>query len=228
MNLAAFVFSFVLVNLQTGARETVHPELSKQRTAPYSTYKIPHALIGLETGLLTGADHPMKWDGVQRMRDTWNQDQTLRSAMEYSTLWYFQRLATQLGRSREREWLARIRYGNARVDGDVTLFWLGGSLAISVDEQAELMRRLFTDALPFAKANLAIVRDILPATRGPHGVFRGKTGSDGRSICWFVGHVTHDGAQYVFATRVQEAGIERFTARTLTEKLLRERGLWIE
>jgi beta-lactamase class D len=224
----ALVFTFVLVSLSTGAREVVHPELAKERVSPFSTYKIPHALIGLETGLLTGPEHPMKWDGATRTRAEWNRDQTLRSAMEFSTVWYFQRLATQLGIDRERQWLAKLAYGNALVDGDVTLFWLGRSLRISADEQVDFLRRLWTNALPFSPRTMQIVRDVLPVQRGPHGEVRGKTGSDGNRVFWFVGNVAHDGRQWVFATRIDEPGGDRFKARALTERLLRERGLWIE
>src|SRR5262249_13333091 len=128
---------------------------------------------------------------------------------------------------RERAWLTKIPYGNARVEGDVQYFWLEGSLLISAEEQAELMRRLWRDELPFSPRNQAIVRDILPAQRGAHGEIRGKTGADGRRR-WFVGHLVRDGKQWVFATRVEWPGAQRFAARDETEKLLRERGLWIE
>jgi beta-lactamase class D len=228
MNVAALVFTFVLVNLQTGAREVVNPTMAQERVSPWSTYKIPHALIGLETGLLSGAEHAMKWDGVKRARPEWNRDQTLRSAVELSAVWYFQRLAAELGIDRERQWVAKIPYGNARVDGDVTMFWLGGSLRISALEEADFVRRLWSDALPFSKRSMAIARDILPSQKGAHGEVRAKTGSDGARRAWLVGHVEHDGAGWVFATRVDEPGANRDTVRALTEKLLRERHLWIE
>jgi beta-lactamase class D len=228
MTLPAFVFTFVLVDLSTGARDVVHPELAHERASPYSTFKIPHALVGLETGLLRDADHPMKWDGVQRMRPEWNRDQTLRSAVEFSTVWYFQRLATELGRGRERQWLGKLGYGNARVDGDVTRFWLAGSLRISAEEQVDFLRRLWRDELPASKRAMAITRDLLPLRRGAHGELAAKTGSDGKRHAWYVGHLAHDGQEFVFATRLDQPGIDRQTAMSLTEQLLRARNLWIE
>ncbi|MDB4968576.1 MAG: class beta-lactamase [Myxococcales bacterium] len=224
----AFVLTFVLLNLQSGKREVINAEHAKVRTAPCSTFKIPHALIGLETGVLSGADHPMKWDGIQRDRAEWNRDQTLRSAIEFSTVWYFQALAQKLGRDREKEWLTKIPYGNADVSAPLDRFWFpSGSLRISVDEQVDFVKRLYLDTLPFARRNQAIVRDCLVRARGPHGVFSGKTGSGGQ-LGWFVGHVTHDGAAYVFATRLEEPGTDGPKAKARTEQLLRERGLWIE
>ena len=105
--------------------------------------------------------------------------------------------------------------------------WLGGSLRISAEEQADFLRRLWRDALPFSPRAMQIVRELLPARRGAHGEVRGKTGAGGDS-CWYVGHVTHDGAGWVFATRLDERGCDRFAAIGLTERMLRERGLWVE
>ena len=63
------------------------------RLSPASTYKIPHALIGLETGAITGTTIE-KWDGVRRPdQPKWNQDHTVFSSMQPSVLWFFQRMA---------------------------------------------------------------------------------------------------------------------------------------
>lgn len=38
MNLAAFVFAFVLINLSTGKREVVNAPEARARKSPYPTY----------------------------------------------------------------------------------------------------------------------------------------------------------------------------------------------
>ena len=49
---------------------------------PASTFKIPHALIALETGVVADVDKEViRWDGVPREIEEWNRDHTLRSAM---------------------------------------------------------------------------------------------------------------------------------------------------
>src|SRR5690349_6700260 len=60
------------------------------RLSPASTYKIPHALIGLETGVITETTVE-KWDGARHPdQPKWNQDHTVLSAMRPSVLWFFQ------------------------------------------------------------------------------------------------------------------------------------------
>ena len=78
------------------------------RLSPASTYKIPHALIGLETGVIT-EDTIEKWDGVRRpAQPKWNQDHTVLSAMRPSVLWFFQAMAPRIGVARAHEWLQRF------------------------------------------------------------------------------------------------------------------------
>src|SRR4051812_32042056 len=89
--------TFVLEDPVRGVTTRFHPELAAERVSPCSTFKVPHALIGLETGVLSGPEHPMKWDGTQRRLDAWNQDQTLRTAIRDSVVWYFQKVAEGVG-----------------------------------------------------------------------------------------------------------------------------------
>jgi hypothetical protein len=110
-----------------------------RRLPPASTFKIPHALIALETGARSGPDDLEQWDGTDRGLAVWNRDQTLGSAIQHSVVWYFQRTATRVGRDQMTKYLARIHYGNAIVGADITRFWLDGSLQITADEQADFM-----------------------------------------------------------------------------------------
>ena len=69
----------------------------------------------------------IRWDGVKRDFDGWNQDQTLRSSMRHSTVWVYQQFAREIGEVREKEYLTRIQYGNADPSGGVDRFWLDGA-----------------------------------------------------------------------------------------------------
>ena len=44
----------------------------------------------------------IRWDGVKRDFDGWNQDQTLRSSMRHSTVWVYQQFAREIGEVREK------------------------------------------------------------------------------------------------------------------------------
>src|SRR6266511_2623748 len=105
-----------------------------RRTLPASTFKVPHALIGLQTQVITG-NTVMKWDGEQKDFPTWEHDHSLDSAIKWSALWFFQRMAASIGAERELEHLRAFRYGSASFQHDVTRFWLNGDLMISPLEQ---------------------------------------------------------------------------------------------
>ena len=192
------------------------------RVAPQSTFKIPHALAGLDAGVLTGADATYKYDGTPQPFASWRRDHTLASALRNSVVWYFQRLASQLGPARERDYLRRFEYGNADSSSGLTTFWLGGSLEISPDEQLRFLRRLYADELPISNAAMTTVKRLLVQPRGkvtnaagehafaapwPAGaVVSAKTGSgnnrDGHEVRWIVGHVARGARSWIFVSSV--------------------------
>ena len=110
--------------------ETVVGGDCSHRTLPASTFKVPHALIALQTNVVTPTT-VIKWDGVKRDYPVWNSDQTLESAIRMSAVWVFQQFATAIGRDRELESLRAFRYGSAKFEHEVTNFWLNGDLQIS-------------------------------------------------------------------------------------------------
>ncbi len=60
---------------------------------PASTYKILNSLIALESKVIKDENEIIKWDGIKRFYDMWNQDQNLRSALKISCVWFYQELA---------------------------------------------------------------------------------------------------------------------------------------
>ncbi len=130
----------------------------RMRVSPQSTFKIPHALAALDAGVVTGPDSQFAYDGSPQPFDAWRRDHTLQSAMRFSVVWWFQRVAEKLGAGREREYLRRLGYGNADSSSGLTTFWLGGSLVISPDEQMQFLLRLFANDLPVSQNAMSIVR----------------------------------------------------------------------
>src|SRR5581483_3211643 len=126
-----------------------------------STFKIPHAIAALDSGVVKDADEVIRYDGSPQPNEAWRRDHTLASAMRYSVVWFFQEIARRLGMDREDFYLRRLRYGNADPSSGLTTFWLGGSLRISPIEQMTFLRRLYYDELPLAERPLEIVRRIL-------------------------------------------------------------------
>jgi len=57
---------------------------------PASTFKIVNALIGLQTGKISGDSMVIKWDGVVRSQPEWNRDLSMYEAFRVSSVPYFQ------------------------------------------------------------------------------------------------------------------------------------------
>jgi beta-lactamase class D len=213
--LAGLDATFVLVEPDTGRRVVVDPQRAARRFSPCSTFKIPHALIGLELGLLQDAGTTFRFDPAVVTRDptqsdarwqTLARDHTLRSAVRDSVVWYFQVLARQIGETREREWLARLDYGNQDISGGLERFWLGTSLTISADEQVRFLERLWRGELASAQTT-AILKDVLELERTAAHVLAAKTGAGtspaGRKLGWWVGWVERGERVAFFALNLE-------------------------
>jgi beta-lactamase class D len=207
------------------------------RVTPASTFKIPHALAAIDSSVLSGPGASLPYDGSDSPWETWKRDHTLASAMRYSVVWYFQRVAAMLGADREREYLARLDYGNRDASSGLLTFWLDGSLRISPDEQERFLVRLFEDALPVSKDAMRTVREILVQPPGavvnasgehafdapwPDGtVVSAKTGS-ADDVRWLVGHVARQRQSWVFVSCVTGAFLDPLAAVDLAARSLRE------
>jgi len=91
---------FVLYDAQADSCLRYNPKGCAERFTPCSTFKIANSLIALHTGVATGPEFFLKWDGVMRPIARWNQDHTLRSAMSNSVVWFYQEIARRIGLER--------------------------------------------------------------------------------------------------------------------------------
>ncbi len=167
-----------------------------ERFLPASTFKIPHALIGLETGAVADEHEVFRWDGKPKRFDAWERDHTLPTAMRDSAVWVFQAIARRVGKPAMGEWLDRLDYGNRDMTGGIDLFWLQGGLRISAREQVEFLRKLGEGRLPVTARSRRIVREAMLAERCGDTVIRGKTGTAmvaKEGIAWWVGWVERGG-----------------------------------
>jgi beta-lactamase class D len=187
----------------------------RERFSPFSTFKIPNSLIGLETGVIPDAEFRIKWDAKKYPAhdqdtlpfNTWWQDQTLRTAIKRSVVWYYRELATAVGKPRMKQYVRRLRYGNGDVSGPINNFWLNDSLKISADEQVEFLKRLYKEELPVSPRSMKIVKEIITLEETPDYRLSGKTGGgplgENRFLGWFVGYVETKDDTYFFATQIE-------------------------
>ncbi|HWS90623.1 MAG TPA: penicillin-binding transpeptidase domain-containing protein [Pyrinomonadaceae bacterium] len=207
--------AFVLYDLKRGAYVRYNEARCRERFSPYSTFKIPNSLIGLDAGVITDAEFRIEWDEKKYPafnRDTlpfsaWWQDQTLRTAFKRSVVWYYRELALKVGEKRMKEYVDKLDYGNEDASGPLNGFWLNSSLKISADEQVEFLKRLHKEDLPVAKRSIKILKEIMTLEETPGYRLSGKTGGgslgENRYLGWFVGYLETEENTYFFATEIE-------------------------
>jgi beta-lactamase class D len=223
---AGYEGCFVLWDVVADDYIRYNPDRCAERLSPCSTYKIPHSLIALETGVIPDQDYVIEWDGTQHPVESWNRDHTMASAVQNSVVWYFQAVATEIGAERMQEYLDKFGYGNRDISGGLTQFWLGSSLKISAEEQIDFLHRLDTGDLPVSARSMDIIREVLIQEETDAYVYRGKTGSctpEGEQpLGWFVGTVNRDGKTVIFAANIQGAEANGQRAKSIAEDILEQ------
>lgn len=210
--------STVLVDVETGA--TIHREgPAERRFTPCSTFKLPLAVMGFDSGILIDPHHP-RWDYRPEFQATMELQKKATDPTIWladSIVWYSQELTRKLGEARFRDYITAFRYGNEDVSGNpgkhdgLTQSWLMSSLAISPDEQVAFVRRFLGRKLGVSDhaydATLASLARY-PAAGG--WTLHGKTGSGfvrsangaidrSKPLGWFVGWGEKGGRRIAFA-----------------------------
>lgn len=179
------------------------PERAEVRYRPASTYKLLNALLFQETGVASGLDDGLTWDGIDRGLDDWNRDHTLATALEVSAVWVFEELSSRMDPAEVAELVVAADYGNAEVGDADGAYWLDGDLRISAIEQLAFLEELHLGRLPFDVQAQGELVAAMTSTDAGGATIRYKTGTALRGpnpVAWLVGIVepTSTGA-YVFA-----------------------------
>lgn len=228
--------AFVLYDRNKNEYFRHNPQRCAERFLPASTYKIPNALIGLETGVIPDSNYVIKWEGKPEPVKEWERDHDLKSAIEFSVVWYFQELARRVGREREQHWLDTLSYGNKTIGDKVDHFWLDNSLQISADEQVEFLKKLYDETLPFSKRSMKIVKNILSAEQIGKAVMKFKTGTGhivdpvrgtDHFIAWLVGYVETRDDVYIFAFNVDGKDFDEVSSlrNSIPKEIMKELGI---
>lgn len=191
-----------------------------RRAPPASTFKIPIALMGYDSGFLQDANAPVLpyRAGDPAWNPAWKSPSDPAKWMKESVVWYSQRVTHALGKDRFATYTRAFGYGNRDTRGDpgkengLDRAWLSSSLAISPDEQIAFLRKLLARELPVSPQAVEMTTALLDhGLRGDGWRVYGKTGSapprnaDGtlnhaRPWGWFVGWAVKGERRVVFAT----------------------------
>lgn len=227
--------TFVLLD-PSGAEPPVHdPSRAGTPLPPASTFKVPHAIIALETGVAEGPGLRISRDPDIAPREewwpaSWDGDHTLASAFRGSVVWYYQAVARRIGEERMNRWLVRLGYGDAAMSGELDRFWLDGSLRVSALDQARFMARLAAGELEISEGTDRIVRELMLLDEGSGYRLFGKTGWAGfgdpgaPQIGWLIGWLELPDSTFSFALNLElrspaDAGARMGIAREIFQGL---------
>jgi len=195
---------FLLQSLNDDKVYVYNEEKCQQGFLPASTFKIVSSIAALENGVVSGANHLMKWDSMPRQLPVWNQDHTLRSAFQTSCVPCFQELVAAVGVEDMQAIVQQVDYGRMDIQANnLTDFWLKGRSVITPYEQLDFLNRLANSKLPIKPSTYHHLSDIMTIVEDPNGItMKGKTGMaihEQTNIGWFVGIIERaDNERFIF------------------------------
>jgi beta-lactamase class D len=216
---------FMLRDISKDTSLVYNPDRAKEPFLPASTFKIANSLIALECKAVKGVNEVIAWDGKERVVPAWNADHTMRTAIRYSVVWYYQELARRIGETQMDKWVKKLKYGNQTIGPKIDDFWLVGDLRITPEQQIDFLERLIRNDLPVKQKNIDMVKEILVEENNERYTLRGKTGwaDFGTPVGWYVGWLDLGANSYIFVLNMDivEPG-EHIFRKEITREILNE------
>jgi beta-lactamase class D len=235
--------TFLAVDLVENNCWAINKAGLNQRHPPYSTFKIPHSLVALETGAVKSIDERIEWDQIKYPAqpfwpETWKKPHTLASAFKHSAVWYYKALVPRITPAEYKQWLATFHYGNQTFTAGSNEFWLNGELQISPAEQVEFIACLLKNRCGVKTNNFAAFEPTaLQDVRNGLSLYA-KTGAgpvdpqnfDGAFEGWYVGYVKSEDGKPVaaFALYMEAESFSQLKSyrKDFSLRLLTDLNLW--
>lgn len=182
-------------------------------------------MIALQVSSIASVNDTIKWDGNNKGYKSWNKDQTMRTALPVSCIWFYQELARRTGKKQMQNWITKSDYGNKRIENKIDRFWLDGNLKISAIKQVEFIERLIKNKLPIDENIQKTVKEIMITDSTKNYIVHSKTGWS-QKIGWNVGYIETKNDVWAFAMNIDMDNIRMAESRRLiTYDILREKGI---
>jgi beta-lactamase class D len=229
--------AFIIYDSKNDQYARYNPDRCQKAYPPCSTFKIANALIAVETGVANGPEFMIPFDSSKTPPQPWWAefgwvgDQTLRSAMKKSVVWYYQEIARRIGPDRMNHFLDVLNYGNRDISGGIDQFWLMSSLLISPDEQMEFLRRFYSREYKLSKRTYQTVKNILLFDEKAGYRIYAKTGGgtfpDGKGLGWFIGFVECPENVFFFVLNLEDISFTELRKKRIdmTLAILKELGV---
>lgn len=219
----------IIVMDATDGRVLVERGECRTRVTPASTFKVPLAVMGFDSGFLMDAHAPVlsyqegdpDWGG-----EAWRKPTDPTRWLKYSVVWYSQRVTHALGAARLTDYARRFGFGNADFSGDpgndngLDRAWIASSLHVSPYEQVAFLRRLVRHELPVSARAMAEAEKVVEVSPAGGGwQIHGKTGTayprDARGVAdeahgygWYVGWATNGTRRLAVARLDRDEGAD--------------------
>ncbi len=193
--------TFILKDISNGTVNIFNHKRADSLFVPASTFKILNSLIALQTSAISAINDTIKWDGKDKGWTAWNKDQTMKSAIQVSCIWFYQELAKRIGSEKMHNWIEKCNYGNKKMGVQLTNFWLEGDLKISAKQQVDFLEDLVNNELPFDQQIQEAVKQIMITDSTDQYIMHSKTGWVD-TIGWNVGFVEAENKIWVFAMNI--------------------------
>ncbi len=224
---AIFAQDIAFVTLTPKGTPTIHEGATRarRRLAPCSTFKIPNAAIGLESGVIPAPTHVLQYDEKKHKSqafwpEEWSRDQDLKSAFRVSAVWYFREIATRVGQEKMDSFLNRFQYGNKDTSGWKDPFWIGSTLRVSPVEQVEFLDRFFRNEFGLSPKTVAALEDFMRQVEKDGRVLHYKTGActdrDAGPEVWLVGFVQNGAQRTYFAMSAGSATFDNIFSKRVS------------
>ena len=233
---------FLISDIQSGK---VFAEFNRKRCevrySPYSTFKIPAAIMAFEKGILKSENQVIKWDGIKRGRKEIDQNMTPFTWISESAKWVTEWIMPQLGMDQINTFLNKFEYGNKDFSGGYQEAWVSSSLKISAEEQIHFLSQFWNNKLGLSEQTIDKTKKIIFIKKlGKSAELYGKTGTGclvghacldqpDKMFGWFVGYLKTEKNIYAFAGNASDLKIQKSAAgprmRTATIEILKQLGL---
>ena len=209
---------------------------------PESTFKIALSLMGFDSGILVDQNTPL-WlykNEYASYNNICKQDQTPRTWMRDSCLWYSQILTRSLGMQKFSKYLQSFNYGNLNLSGDrgqnngLSRSWISSSLKTSPYQQLDFLQNIIDEKLSVSGKSYNNTKEIMFINELAGGwKLYGKTGN-GVQIDqngsktelqhgWFIGYIQKGVCSIVFVTHIADTNEQNIPAsfRARNEALIK-------
>ena len=192
----------------------VNKDRATQQYSPFSTFKIPNSLIGLDTKIIKNAKQPLIFDKekypVQRWwPSVWKlPEYNLSSAFKFSMVPIYRQLATDIGQQQMQSYVTRFAYGNQDISSRLDNFWLNGSMQISAVEQVYFLQKMNQGQLAVKAKSVELLKDVMLIEETDQYKLYAKTGAGKANPAdknnkamfgWYVGFVENTQGVHYFA-----------------------------